>query len=64
MIKIITKRNGDCPECRNLVDYTCSSSADIATLPLFPNVAAGSTCICTEDSSIYMLGADNVWHKL
>lgn len=61
MIKIIKKQwdNGG-----DIVEFTCTSSADIASLPV--DVGVGSTCICTEEENtgVYMLGADNAWHKL
>lgn len=53
-------------------EFTCSSVDDIAELPTsatdgeyeYLHVKAGSSCICTEDISIWMLGADDVWHKV
>lgn len=53
-------------------EFTCSSVDDIANLPNsatggeyeYLRVKAGSTCICTDDTSVWMLGADDVWYKL
>ena len=53
-------------------EFTCTSTDDIAELPISTTtetyrhlkVRAGSTCICTSDTSVWMLGADDVWHKL
>ena len=44
-------------------EFVADSVADIETLP---SCSAGSTCICTEEENtgIYMLGADDAWHKL
>ena len=49
-----------------LCEYICDSESDIETLPTFATneIGAGSTCICTEDSSVHILGADDKWHKL
>lgn len=53
-------------------EFTCASRDDIAELPIattggeyeYLHVKVGSTCICTEDMTVWMLGADDVWYKL
>ena len=47
-----------------IMEYVVSTRADIDTLPIKPTCAAGSTCICLEDSSVWMLGDDSIWHEL
>ena len=47
-----------------IMEYVVSTRADINTLPVKPTCAAGSTCICLEDSSVWMLGDDSIWHEL
>lgn len=65
MIKIIQTRIGNSIDCQNIVEYTCSEVADLENLPkLVDGVASGSSCICTEDGSIHMLGADDAWYNL
>lgn len=38
--------------------------ADIDTLPKTDKWAAGSVAICLEDSSVWMLGTDDIWHEI
>lgn len=53
-------------------EFTCTEISDVSLLPNsqtrtedYPNgIETGSTCICTADGSLYMLGADDLWHKL
>ena len=54
-------KNGDNTQSA-LVELVADTVADIDSLDTsyFP----GSTCIVTEDSSVYMLGVDKVWHEL
>ena len=56
----IIKQNDD--SAYNLVELVIDFKADIETLPT--TYAAGSDCICIEDSSVYMLGNDKIWHEL
>lgn len=50
----------------NIVPYYMAFVADKITdvdnLPT--NCAPGSTCTVIENSSVWMLGTDNKWHKL
>lgn len=74
MIKVIKRSGSNTLGLKGaLWEFTCSENADIANLPTskteeYPygmlGVRAGSTCICTEDASVYMLGANDTWHKL
>ena len=47
-----------------IVEYVVSTRADIDTLPVSPVCAPGSTCICIEDSRVWMFGDDDIWHEL
>lgn len=50
----------------NIVPYYVALVADylsdVETLPT--EVAPGSTCLVIEDSSLWILGNDEVWHKI
>lgn len=50
----------------NIVPYYVSLVADylsdVETLPT--EVAPGSTCLVIEDSSLWILGNDEVWHQI
>ena len=45
-----------------VVEIVIDTATEISTLST--DYGSGSTCICTENSSVYMLGADKVWHEL
>lgn len=74
MIKVIKRSGSNTLGLKGVLwEFTCDSTADITDLPTsaskdYPysslGVRAGSNCICTEDGSIHMLGADDHWHKL
>lgn len=36
--------------------------SDVSNLPT--DIETGSTCICLENSSVWMLGNDKVWHEI
>jgi hypothetical protein len=69
MIKIIKARWGIKEPIFELV---CSHVDDIANLPNLINeepfsskgIGAGSTCICTENASVYMKSADDFWYLI
>lgn len=65
MYKII-KSNWERGSGCTIAEFTCTSAEDIASLPTFATdeIGAGSTCVCTADGSLWMLGADDVWHQL
>lgn len=46
----------------NLVELVCDSLADIQALPT--TCAPGSSCICLEDASVYMLSTEKQWKQL
>lgn len=54
-------KNGDTTQSA-LVELVADTVADIDSLDTsyFP----GSTCLVTENSSVYILGPDKVWHEL
>ena len=59
MYKII--KNGD-NTSSGVAEFVADELTDIDTLPV--DVSAGSSCICLENSSVWMLGNDGVWHQL
>jgi hypothetical protein len=59
MYKII--KNGDNTNS-GVAERIAGELTDIDTLPT--NVSAGSSCICLENSSVWMLGNDKQWHQL
>ena len=46
----------------SVVEIIADTVADVADLPT--DVGVGSDCIVLENSSVYMLGKDSVWHEL
>ena len=46
----------------SVVEIIADELTDIENLPTAYGI--GSTCICLEDSSVYMLGNDKQWHEL
>ena len=47
---------------QNVVEIIADFISDVDDLPT--NYGVGSDCIVLEDSSVYMLGTDGVWHQL
>lgn len=48
-----------------VIEAVATERADIDTLgETCRGAIAGSTCVCLEDSSVWMLGGDMVWHEL
>ena len=47
---------------QNVVEIIVDELAEVTTLPTYFN--PGSDCIVLEDSSVWMLGNDKVWHEL
>ena len=43
-------------------EFTCDTIADKDALPT--DCAVGSSCIVLENSSVWVLGSDKVWHQL
>ena len=46
----------------DVVQLVIDELADLEELP--SDFGIGSTAICLENSSVYMLGNDKAWHKL
>lgn len=46
----------------SVCEIIADTVADVADLPT--DVGVGSDCIVLENSSVYMLGTDGVWHEL
>ena len=59
MYKVIS--NGNIIQS-SVVEVVVDTLTDIDTLPT--TFGPGSDCICLEDSSVWMLGNDGVWHQL
>jgi hypothetical protein len=54
-------RNADANQ-PDVVEIVCDTIAEVADLPT--TFGIGSDCIVLEDSLVYMLGTDKVWHEL
>lgn len=54
-------KNGDNTQSA-LVELVADFVADIDSLDT--SYYPGSTCLVTENSSVYMLGPDKAWHEL
>jgi len=48
----------------NIYATECDTLEDLASLPSTDKWSAGSTCIVLEDSSVWMLGNDGIWHEI
>jgi len=57
----IIYKNGDRTQSA-LVEIVADKVEDIDSLDT--SYYPGSTCVVTENSSVYMLGPDKVWHEL
>lgn len=45
-----------------VVEIVADKAEDIETLPT--EFTPGSTCLCIEDSSVWVFGNDKEWHQL
>lgn len=45
-----------------IMEVMVDNKSDVATLPV--NWQSGSSCIVLEDTSVWMLGNDKVWHEI
>jgi len=45
-----------------IIEAVVDAAADIEELPT--NWESGSSCLVIEDSSVYMLGVDKIWHPI
>lgn len=55
------KQQGDTVQTY-VIEAVADTRADIASLPT--TWAVGSTCLVIEDSSVWILGNDLIWHEL
>ena len=55
------KQQGDTVQ-NGIMEAMADTRADIETLPT--KWLAGSTCLVIEDSSVWILGNEKVWHEL
>ena len=56
------KQQGDTVQ-NGIIEYVADTRDDIKTLPA--NLGQqGSTCLVIEDSSVWILDSDKVWHEL
>lgn len=46
----------------SVCEIIADTAADVENLPT--DVGVGSDCIVLEDSTVFMLGSDHVWHEL
>ena len=58
----ITKQSGK--DATYLTEFIADTLSDVISLPHLGDVAAGSTCFIIENSSVYMLGNDDIWHEI
>ena len=55
------KQQGDTVQTY-VIEAVADTRADIASLPT--TWAVGSTCLVIEDSSVWIIGNDLIWHEL
>lgn len=58
----ISKQSGK--ENAYLTEFIADMATDILDLPHIEDCAVGSTCFVIENSSVYMLGNDDIWHEI
>ena len=58
----INKQSGN--EAAYLTEYIADTEADVVDLPHIEKCLAGSTCFVIATSAVYMLGNDDIWHKI
>lgn len=47
-----------------VMEFVVDNLSDIDTLPIYPDCAPGSSCLVLENSSVWMLGTDNIWKQV
>ena len=54
------------PQINPTHEFGCDTIADISTLPTHESdgIEPGSNCIVLEDTSVWMLGGDDVWKEI
>ena len=45
-----------------VLEFSCDYVSDIENLPT--DCMPGSTCLVIENSSVYRLGSDGIWHEI
>ena len=45
----------------HVTEFIVDTEVEVANLPKAPDIAVGSTCICTDSGKVYILAADNSW---
>lgn len=63
MAYIMIKNNRGANDA-NFMELQVALLSDISSLPDYPKCAFGSTCLCEEDFSIWILCSDNVWRPV
>lgn len=56
-------KNGD-NTASSVVELYVDTLAEINALPTDDTYGIGSDALCLEDSSVWILGTDKVWHEL
>lgn len=47
-----------------VMEFVVDNLSDIDTLPVSPKCAPGSSCLVLENSSVWILGIDNIWKQI
>ena len=47
-----------------IMELTCDTEADIASLPADKTIAPGSSCLVIESSNVYILNSNREWKKI
>ena len=47
-----------------VMEFVVDTLDDIASLPTHPMCAPGSSCLVLENSSVWILGINNVWKQI
>ena len=55
-------KNADTTQC-SVVEIVADTLADVDELPT-EEYGVGSDAICLENSSVWLLGNDKIWHEL
>lgn len=58
----ITKQSGK--STAYITEFIVDTIAEIANLPLYPNVSKGSSALILENSSVYILSGKNEWKQI
>jgi hypothetical protein len=47
-----------------VTDYIADTEEELEELPISPQCAKGSTCLCVENNSLYLLDGTNHWVRI